>query len=71
MPTVAYLLSNYTNWSSYFSNKPLSLYVLAALINLLLVRYFYKNDMENNARGIILITFIGVLVLIFTRQIHI
>lgn len=71
MPVVAYLLSSYTHWITYIGNKPLGFYVLAALINLLLVRYFYRNDGENTARGVIMITFLGLLVLIITKQIHI
>lgn len=71
MPVAAYLLSSYTNWVSYIGNKPLGFYVLAALVNLLLLRYFYRNNGEYTAKGIIMVTFLGLLVLIITKQIHV
>ena len=71
MPLLAYILTHFTAWEWFFGNKPLSLYVIAGLINLLLLRYYYRNNMENNARGVMLVTFIGVLLLIFGKGITI
>lgn len=70
-PLIAFLLTLYTNWGTLLTNKPVGLYVLAAVINLLLLRFYYKRDQENTARGVILVTFIGVMVLIFTKTITI
>jgi hypothetical protein len=48
--------------------KPLGLYVIAALINLFLVRYFYRRELEPTARGVLLITFALAMLLIFTKK---
>lgn len=71
MPMVAYALTNWTDWVQFFVNKPAAFYVLAGLINLLLMRWFYRNDGENAGRGVILATFVGVLLLILTRNISV
>ena len=47
----------------------MSFYVVAALINLLLLRYYYKSEMGNTASGIILITFIGAIGVLFFRDV--
>jgi hypothetical protein len=70
-PFVAHMLTVFTSWNLALGNKPLSLYVIAALINLLLVRFFYRNALEKSARGVILITFVGVLLLIFVGKLSV
>lgn len=67
-PIVAHMLTKFTSLSFPFGSKPLGLYVIAALINLLLVRYFYRKGLEQAARGVILITFVLALLLIFTTK---
>lgn len=69
-PVIAFLLTRWTDWAILL-NKPNSLYVLAGVVNLLLLRWYYRNDGENSARGVIMVTFIGVLVLIFTRTVSV
>ncbi|SEL79277.1 hypothetical protein SAMN05421740_11063 [Parapedobacter koreensis] len=68
-PIVAYVI---TAWFASFNiiigGKPLGLYVIAALINLLFVRFFYRNGLERSARGVILVTFVSVLLLIFIEK---
>jgi len=61
-PVVAYLLKSFTALGT--MTHPLTLYVIAALINLLLIRFFYRNALDRSAMGIVLITFIALLVLI-------
>ncbi|MFC3200021.1 hypothetical protein ACFOET_20540 [Parapedobacter deserti] len=48
--------------------RPLGLYAVSALINLLLVRFFYRNTLEKSAHGVVLITFAAALWLIFTQN---
>lgn len=67
-PVAAHILTKFTSLPFFIGSKPLGLYVIAALINLLLVRYFYRNGREPMARGVILITFVLVLLLIFTTK---
>lgn len=67
-PAVAHLLTRYTDWAGLVGGKEISLYVISALLNLLLVRHYYRNTLENTARGIILITFVAAIVLLFTKN---
>lgn len=65
-PAAAHLLISFTSLS--VGNQPLSLYVIAALINLLLLRFFYRRSLEQSARGVIFITFVASLLLIYTEK---
>ena len=70
-PVVAHLLTLFTSWNMAIGNKSLSLYVIAALINLLFVRFFYRNALEKSARGVILITFVAAILLIFMQNLSV
>ncbi|MGV3761682.1 hypothetical protein [Parapedobacter sp.] len=48
--------------------NPLSLYVIAAAINLLLLRFFYRQALDRSARGVLLVTFVALLFLIFIEK---
>lgn len=65
---IAYVLTNFTPLSISFGLKPLGLYVIAALINLLVIRYLYQRGLEQAARGVILSTFVLAMLLIFTSK---
>jgi len=67
-PLCAHVLTRFTALSVPFGSKQLGLYVIAALINLLVVRYFYRKGSEHAARGVILITFVLAMLLIFTTK---
>lgn len=64
-PIIAFVMSRFNLTGIDVGDKSLSFYVIAALINLLLMRYYYRNEMGNSARGIILITFIGAMAVLF------
>ncbi|MGJ1266279.1 hypothetical protein ACR78F_00500 [Sphingobacterium spiritivorum] len=69
-PLIAYLLTTYTALETMLAaNKPAALYVIAGLANLVMLRYFYRNDKEQTARGIMLVTFAGTVILIYTLKI--
>lgn len=70
-PVIAYVLSHYNLTGVDLSEKGLSFYVLAALVNVLIVRYFYRRERGNTASGVILITFIAGLLLMIFRDITI
>lgn len=71
-PIIAFLLTTYTSFQQdYFANKPIALYVLAAVINLIVVRFIYRAGYEKFAKGIILLTFLAMLVLIFGSRVNI
>lgn len=62
-PSVAYWLK--TSASLGMATHPLSPYVVAAAINLLLIRFFYRKGLDRCAQGILLITFVAALLLVF------
>ena len=65
-PVVAFILSIYTDLQhNYFPDKSIALYVIAAVINLILVRFSYRAGYEKIAKGIILLTFLAMIGLIF------
>lgn len=64
-PLIAFIMSRFNLIGIDIGDKSLSFYVIAALINLLLMRYYYRNEMGASARGIILITFIGAMAVLF------
>jgi hypothetical protein len=70
-PIIAFIMSQFNLTGIDIGNKTLSFYVIAALINLLLMRYYYRNGMGNSARGIILITFIGAMAMLFFREVNV
>lgn len=70
-PLLAHIITLYNLTGIDIGEKKLSFYVIAAMINLLLVRYYYRNEMGNSARGIILVTFIGALVVLLLREVTI
>ncbi len=67
-PVIALILGEFNLTGIDIGSKNLSFYVIAALINLLLMRYYYRNEMGNSARGIILITFVGAMAVLFFRE---
>lgn len=68
-PIVAYLLTNYTSLQqTLFAEKPTAMYVLAGVINLVVVRFTYRGGFEKLAKGIILITFLAMAALILINR---
>ena len=63
-PVIAYLLTLF-NMDSIINNKPLALYAIAVLLNLLLMRYFYHFKLSRSAQGVIFVTFIIALGVLF------
>lgn len=65
-PLAAYLLKLFSSLGT--TMHPMSLYVIAATINLLLFRFFYRRSLDQSANGVLLVTFIAVLCLIFIEK---
>ena len=64
LPVITWLI--FTVWmpGKVILNKPVLPYFIALFMNLILIRYFHRNSAENTARGVMLVTFVFV-VLIF------
>jgi len=67
-PLIAFLFAEYTSLGVRFSDKPLALYAIAGVVNLLLIRYYYKLQASRTAGGFMFVTFVGVLLLLFFKQ---
>jgi Ca2+/H+ antiporter len=71
-PGFAYIISTYTTLQqSLFSDKPIAFYVIAAVINLIIVRFSFRAGQDKFAKGIVLITFLAMLVLIFATKLKV
>lgn len=71
-PVLAYVLTTYTAiQASFFSDKPIAIYVIAAVINLIIFRFSYRAGKDVFAKGVLLTTFLSMLVLVFTTGLKI
>lgn len=72
-PALAYILTNYTSFAQQlFPTKPFVFYVLAAAVNLVLVRIFYRKQamQENLGKGVMISTFLGMLLILYFFKIY-
>jgi len=71
-PLVAFLLMRFTDLQAQlFPDKPTGLYIIAAAINLVGCWICYKKDMDKFGNGLVLATFLGMILLVFTKSISI
>ncbi|MVZ63164.1 hypothetical protein [Sphingobacterium humi] len=71
-PILAYVLQTYTQLQQeLMPTKPTGFYVLAATVNLVTAWITYKKGWDKFATGLILATFLGMLALVFTKNIAI
>lgn len=68
-PLLAHIFTTKTAVASYFQGKTLSLYILAALINLFYIRYCYRLQHDKTAMGAVLSTFIALVYVLITQNI--
>lgn len=66
-PIIAFLLDEYTPLGARFVDKPLTLYAIGGAVNLLMVRYYYKQQASKTGGGIMGITFIGLLLILYFK----
>src|SRR5690606_11256565 len=71
-PSIAYVLTNFTELTTTaFSQKPIAIYVIAAAINLVEVRFIYRSGREATAKGIVLITFLAMVAMVLLLKIKV
>lgn len=71
-PLASYLLTQYTSLQQdYFVEKPIAIHVLAAAINLVVVRFAYRAGKESLAKGVMLLTFLAMVVLIWLTKLKV
>ncbi|PRD53806.1 hypothetical protein [Sphingobacterium gobiense] len=68
-PLLAYLAATFTAiQTSLFIHKPIALYVIAATANLIGVRFLYRYEKDATANGVVLVTFLAMIVLIVVKR---
>lgn len=68
-PLIAFLLTNFTEVAAVaFPQKPIGIYVIAAAINLIAVRFIYRRGQQATAKGMVLITFLAMLAMVVGTQ---
>lgn len=68
-PITAYLLTAYTTITATLATgKETLLYMLAGALNLLILRFMYRREYEKVGQGVILITFVTVLLLLYMHK---
>ena len=71
-PLLAFLLAHYSGLvESLLGEKRLGVYFLSVILNLLLVRFFYRGKPQKDrlAKGVMFITFVAMLVLLYIHKI--
>lgn len=65
-PVIAFFVTNYTDLqTAFFSDKPIAIYVIAAVINIIIFRFSYRAGKDEFAKGVLLATFLAMIVFIF------
>lgn len=71
-PLIAYLLTQYTNLlTTFMPEKPLAISVIVAVINLAIFRFSYRAGKEFFAKGVMLATFIAMVVFIYVIKLKV
>ena len=71
-PLLAYVITVYTSLQqSLFADKPIAFYVIASVINVVMLRFTFRGGKESLAKGILMTTFLAMLVLIFVTKLKV
>lgn len=69
-PILAYVLTNYSDIiDTIMPTKPSGLYILAIAINMIGVWIAYRNGKDALGKGLVLTTFLGMLLAVFTKTV--
>ncbi|MEJ5055364.1 hypothetical protein [Sphingobacterium sp. MYb382] len=71
-PLLAFLLERYSGLvEALLGEKRLGIYFVSVILNLLIVRFFYRSNPQKDrlAKGVMLITFVAMLVLLYIHKI--
>ncbi|MFZ4261430.1 hypothetical protein ACFRAE_05265 [Sphingobacterium sp. HJSM2_6] len=71
-PVLAYFLTKHTDLvTQLFPDKPTAFYILAAAVNVIGCWSCYKKGLDKLANGLILAAFLGMILLVLTKNISI
>ncbi|WP_286844811.1 MULTISPECIES: hypothetical protein [Sphingobacterium] len=69
-PVLAYILVRFTDLELHFlPEKPMAIYTIAVLVNLVLLRFAYRSGHDHLGKGIIASTFLAMILYLITHRI--
>ncbi|WP_293955907.1 MULTISPECIES: hypothetical protein [unclassified Sphingobacterium] len=69
-PVLAHILVRFTDLALHFlPEKPMAIYTIAVLINLVLLRFAYRSGNDQLGKGIIASTFLAMIIYLITHKI--
>lgn len=69
-PTLAHVLVRFTDLELHFlPQKPMAIYTLAVLVNLVLLRFVYRAGNDHTGKGIVVSTFLAMLLYLLTHKV--
>ncbi|WP_286775212.1 MULTISPECIES: hypothetical protein [Sphingobacterium] len=69
-PVLAYIIVRFTDLELHFlPEKPMAIYTIAALVNLVLLRFAYRSGKDHLGKGIIASTFLAMILYLITHRI--
>jgi len=68
-PVLAYILVRFTDLELHFlPEKPMAIYTIAVLVNLVLLRFAYRSGKDHLGKGIIASTFLAMILYLITHR---
>ncbi len=69
-PVLAYILVRFMDLELHFlPEKPMAIYTIAVLVNLVLLRFAYRSGKDHLGKGIIASTFLAMILYLITHRI--
>jgi len=68
-PAIAWITAYYLKTNIYIINRPAVPYFIAIALNLIMIRFTLKKDLDKTGRGIMLATF-ALMIAIFMFKVH-
>lgn len=69
-PALAHILVRFTDLELHFlPQKPMAIYTLAVLVNLVLLRFVYRAGNDHTGKGILVSTFLAMLLYLLTHKV--
>jgi hypothetical protein len=69
-PALAHVLVRFTDLELHFlPEKPMAIYTIAVLVNLILLRFIYRAGNDHTGKGIMVSTFLAMVLYLITHKI--
>ncbi|UKJ06970.1 hypothetical protein [Solitalea lacus] len=67
IPALTFFLVEFIHLGDKLGIRDSSVYLLGMIVNLLLVRYYFKKEINNTGKGVFLVSFVVVLAVFFFK----